>query len=1085
MRYFAAWLLLACVSLGADRTVLAPSTGFPGAVALNSSYFSGDCTLSVELIRTTSGGISLEAGAFRVVLNAGAAATVFRRSVEAGGDLSQTSWNVYSAPVGTWIDGESAWRRITLVVTRSGSTGRLVVYSGSVRLGEGYYGGDLPAGGLGAVALNGRCQLGSIAVWTGAMTSQQVSAHHATPGTENGLQRVALFSCDVLTGSSLRNLVLPRGDVSGMVSGWQTVNATGAPDLHPYRVQDVAGVVPGFTLAINPASVSLGAGASASAAVTAGLSGGWTAPITVSGSTTGAGLSASLNSGVLVPGGELSLLTTTNHTTPGQGTVTLQGSASGYSSATASAQQAVEQAGAFGTFQAQGAGTLTVANTGSVQYGVTLSATSWTGPAADVSVSGLPSGVTVSGGAGWAVPGAYNLTFTAAAVVPGDYTLNVQVTAGGLTRSLPVVLTVYAVPDFAVSAQSLLELQYGASAGVPVALDVTNWAGADVTFSAVSDPAGLQFIFNPTSLNADGQSVCTVSASGAAAGSYTATLTGTSSGVTRSAAVAVAVGGQPDFGFSVSSFDPVEVSGQTFADLTVSTANWPGESVLWSAVGLPSGWSFSVTGTRARVVVPPATSAGTRTFTIRGTALGLVREQSASVTVTPAAGSFTLSVLPEVLQVPAGGSAVFVVTVADPPDWGWPVDIDVDVPGAYVTLGDWEDGELLVEVRLPQDTPLGPRGAVITGNSGLRSNVVNRTVNAVPAGAGGNGCQGSATWEFTESGWQFVSAVGVNGGAGCCWNYDPLETCPIGIGDRRTIFFSATQGNCPDLDLSPCDGDGDGDGNGGANGWSWGGIDHCCTDASGWWANPMNNDIGCPCFTTLQDSKCWNEFACKLVDFDGDGLGWYSDPFEASINFAAEEYLQECYGLPNTPEGLATLRNEILDCAAGGDFDGDGQPNGADAWPCQMRHLTIGLSAPSRAMGENERAMCYYLINGAGGYSGCCNDSVSCLDIGPKLEELKAEFTEAGIVIEWPDDLEEEGGDPLAVVFEMPENPFITPFSGSVTFSLDCNALEAEEEDQPRTGGLMCTLLGYIRTFFKVYLIVRLFLLIAKDCGRI
>src|SRR2546427_5362210 len=153
--------------------------------------------------------------------------------------------------------------------------------------------------------------------------------------------------------------------------------------------------------------------------------------------------------------------------------------------------------------------------------------------------------------------GSGSSTCTLNSSTAGSYTVTVTGTGGSHSHSTSVSVTVTqpSSPDFAISANpNSLKIIQGSSGTSTITLTTLNGFSSTVNLSSTVSPSGPITSLNPTTVtltsNSGGSSTLNVTASTAAAGSYTVNVTGTSSSLSHSVIVTVAVTQPPDFTIS-------------------------------------------------------------------------------------------------------------------------------------------------------------------------------------------------------------------------------------------------------------------------------------------------------------------------------------------------------------------------------------------------------------------------------------------------------------------------------------------------------------------------------------------------------
>jgi len=228
-------------------------------------------------------------------------------------------------------------------------------------------------------------------------------------------------------------------------------------------------------------------------------------------------------------------------------------------------------------------------------------------------------------------------------------------------------------PDFSLSASpTSLTVAQGASGTSTVAISPLNGFTGTVSLTASGLPSGVTASLSPASLSGyAGSTLTVIVGSEVPPGAYTATVTGTSGGLTHGATVTVTVPA-PDFSLSASpSVLSVAQGGRGTSTLTVSPLNGFMGSVSLSASGLPSGVTAafspaSVAGSGSSVLtllvgagVPP----GNYSVTVIGVSGSLTRTTAVYLTVTPPP-DFGLTVAPASVTVPQNGVGASTVKVS-------------------------------------------------------------------------------------------------------------------------------------------------------------------------------------------------------------------------------------------------------------------------------------------------------------------------------------------------------------------------------------------------------------------------------------
>jgi len=196
--------------------------------------------------------------------------------------------------------------------------------------------------------------------------------------------------------------------------------------------------------------------------------------------------------------------------------------------------------------------------------------------AVSLSVSGLPTGVTVSFGSN--PTSAYYNSMTVAAsssATPGTATVTITGTSGSLTASTTMTVTVIG-PSFTLGAgPGSVHIVQGAVATSSVAVTGANGFTGNVTLSISGLPSGVTAAWNPNPTST--ASVLTLTASSTAAvGKSTAVITGTSGALTATAQLPITVLSAADASATALTI--------TSGGSTVSTVAWGNTVTLTAAI---------------------------------------------------------------------------------------------------------------------------------------------------------------------------------------------------------------------------------------------------------------------------------------------------------------------------------------------------------------------------------------------------------------------------------------------------------------------------------------------------------------------
>ncbi len=418
-----------------------------------------------------------------------------------------------------------------------------------------------------------------------------------------------------------------------------------------------AAASPAISLTANPAAVNVVSGATATTSIGIARTGGFAGEVTLALEGAPAGLTGTFSASP-VPGTVFAstlTLSASAAVAPGTYNLTVRGTGTGVTAQTVSISVTV--AAAPGITLSTAASTLSVSAGATVSTAITIVRVGSFAGDVTLAATGLPTGVTASF-APATLTGATltsTLTLTAAAnATLGAATVTITASGAGITaRTSTVALTVAAAQGFSLTAGAV-SLTQGGTATSTVNITRTGGFAAAVGLAISGLPTGVTATINPTSVTGASATITFNAASNAATGNFTATVTGSATGLanvttTVAGAVTASGGGTGNINWRFCDLN----------DLPLYFAYRSGTSGAWTRV-LPAAnntYAFTLNGPGSVVIVRPleggvasvfqynftATEmAGTAEFectqnpaskTLTGTVAGLTGTQSAEVSV--------------------------------------------------------------------------------------------------------------------------------------------------------------------------------------------------------------------------------------------------------------------------------------------------------------------------------------------------------------------------------------------------------------------------------------------------------------------
>lgn len=338
--------------------------------------------------------------------------------------------------------------------------------------------------------------------------------------------------------------------------------------------------------------------------------------------------------------------------------------------------------------------------------------------------------------------------------------------------------------DFSLTTPWVENLVSGSSSNFPVTVNaLAGFAAGGVTLSMSGLPGGVT-----ASFSSPPNSTLTLAASGSAAnGIYAATISGTGSGITRTAPVTLVITNLAVPGFSISatpSSQNIVIGGNTSYSVTVGSLNGFSGTVALSVSGLPAhvSGSFSpatITGGGGSSTLSITTATNTPEGDYPLTITGVSGALTNTTTVTLSFNDFSIAASPSSQSVVAGGGTNYTVNVGNINGFGGTVTFSAaGLPtGASASFNPTSVsmlGSSTMTVTTSTNTPVGANTVTITGASGglLHSTTASLVVQAAGGGGGSTNnlalnqtATASTTWSAS-----YAASNAVDGNTSTRWS---------------------------------------------------------------------------------------------------------------------------------------------------------------------------------------------------------------------------------------------------------------------------------------------------------------------------
>jgi uncharacterized membrane protein len=557
----------------------------------------------------------------------------------------------------------------------------------------------------------------------------------------------AAFNPASVTGTS-SVVTFAAGATATIGTATITIAGTGGGLTRTTTIAVTVVAAPDFALSASPASVTVIQGAVAQSTVTIAPLNGFAAAVSFAAGGLPAGVTATFAPSTTAGPSTVVTFTASSGAALGSATVTITGTA-GSLVRTTSVSLTVAPPPDFAL--SANPTSVTVIAGSTAQSTLTIAPINGFNAAVSFAASGLPAGVTATFAPPATAGPSAVVTFAAStAAALGTVPITIVGTAGSLTRTVALTLTVAPAPDFALAAvPGSVTVALESTATTVLTVTPLNGFAGSVSFGATGLPTGVTATFNPPA--AGDSTVVTFSASTAAAlGTTNLTITGTNGSLIRTTAIALTVA-SPSGDFSLTTgASGVALTQGDAVNVAVGIARVDGfpSTIFLTAAGLPSGVTATFTpasttadGATLTLSATALAVTGPTTVTLTGSGGGLVRTATLDLTVNPApTGDFSLSASPTGVAITQGDFATTTVAIARTDGFADAVTFTAaGLPagvGATFTPSSTADDSVTLTLTAAANAAAGSVTVTVTGTGGglTRTTTVDLTVDATAAG---------------------------------------------------------------------------------------------------------------------------------------------------------------------------------------------------------------------------------------------------------------------------------------------------------------------------------------------------------------
>ena len=545
-----------------------------------------------------------------------------------------------------------------------------------------------------------------------------------------------------------------RRSITALIAATAIVACSGGDD------EGTTEPTPAIDITASAATATVTQGGTASVTVTLTRSGGFTGDVTLAVT----GLSANLTApNVTIPSGSTTgVVTYTAGATAATGTAntTITATGTGVTAKTAAVAVTVNAAPAPSFTMAVTPATLPVTQGANGTVTVNLTRTNGFTGTVNLAATGLPNGVTAAFNPAAVTTNTSTLTLTASATATtGPATVTVTGTSGTITQTATIALTVNApaAAGFTLAASAATVTAGGTGTSN---ITITRTGGfADAVTLAVKEtlPTGVTAAFAPNNTTTNASVLTLTAAANATPGTTTITVAGTAAGQTeKTATFQLTVAAAASYTVAITEPNLTIAAGATTtANITITRTGGFADAVNLTVENLPAGVTgafnpASTTGNASVLTLTAAANAAAvgQSILVRGKSGTQDKSASVLLTVTAAAGAYTLALAPSTMTLQQGTSGNTTVNITRTGGFTGAVNFTATglpngVTAAFNPASATTNSSTLTLTASGTATT-GPATVTVTGTSGAITQTATLAL-TVSAAVGGSG---NTTWEF-------------------------------------------------------------------------------------------------------------------------------------------------------------------------------------------------------------------------------------------------------------------------------------------------------------------------------------------------